>query len=994
MVMTASARIRESYDLLVCAGLILGLLLLVAAGARSADEQSMYQFALRLYEDGEYELALKQLEQLLAQYPGGKMVPDALFLMGSAYSNLGRYKQSCAVLERYTNDFKSGQRFCEALVLLGSNQERMGHYAQAEKTLASLLSQQGCSKQFEEAVAALAELFYVQGRLGDAIGYYERLFPQGYTGRINERLFEHYADALLRSSQLKKAKRAFKALSRKASDAAARARGLFSLAVCDYLLGDYKESEKLFSKYLRKFPNSDRSRASKFGVIWSVFKQKDYERAASLLGEYQSGMESQIAFASSVIDARVAMARGDYDGAQQMLLGLLQNDPAAADPVFRRELKLLVATCREAMGEYREAVSTYREMLAQQRSARMRYELRFRLAKALLEAGEVSSANMQAEQLVSDEPFGQHTAECKLLLARASRAQKEVGEALERYRSIWLAEKASPLAAQARLEAADMLIECGRAADAIPILGSMPKPGNLPLGLRQRTMFLLGKAFWAIKAYENSDATLERFLQRYPDSRLCPEAFRLRALSLLAIGNAKEALKCFEASDKAARLAPPAQATVLGTLRAFASLGQWQKCKSYLAQLRQTYRPDGLPSRQLDFWACFVKEKLHRYSKAAECFEKLAEEADDRDFGLLCLIEGARSLLKDEQPKEAARLLAGVTKGDWAWPYGPVAEEMLRKCWLALGDFKRSVACVGEFVDSEPGASLRIDRAYERVVQHYDDGEFSRAARIAKRYLRVYPNPALSGRLRLLLARSLFAQNRLGPAEDALRPLLAQQTEPRLRQLCLALMGDIFYRRGKPRKAIEFYAQLNPPVFERRDDEARLLFRIAEAYRKIGGPDEALRFYKRLVTGYGDILGMCREFVSVGDNLRKMGEFELAKKALSIVIADQSCEVRWVVEARFWLAYTLQQQRRYDEAILKYLNLVYTHTEEVSLPWVVSARANIGRCYEAKGQPQRAIAAYQKIIEKYPDTIWSKQARARIAELTSKAAKQQDNGKQ
>ena len=80
-------------NLLCLLGLVVILCTLTAQGY-SRDEASMYQFALRLYEDGQYELAAKQLEQLMEQYPSGRFMPDAVFLAGSAQENLGKFKEA------------------------------------------------------------------------------------------------------------------------------------------------------------------------------------------------------------------------------------------------------------------------------------------------------------------------------------------------------------------------------------------------------------------------------------------------------------------------------------------------------------------------------------------------------------------------------------------------------------------------------------------------------------------------------------------------------------------------------------------------------------------------------------------------------------------------------------------------------------------------------------------------------------------------------------
>jgi len=175
---------------------------LMATYAHSRDEASMYQFALRLYEDGEYQLAAKQLEQLMSQHPSGEFIADAIFLNGCAQDNLGNYKQATNSLHKYVTEFPSGERLCEAMVLLGTNQRRMGHYWMAEQTFKDLLEKSRCEKHHEEATAKLAELLFIQDRFKEAIEHYGELFLKGYSAQLGEPLYEHYAQSLLAVSEL------------------------------------------------------------------------------------------------------------------------------------------------------------------------------------------------------------------------------------------------------------------------------------------------------------------------------------------------------------------------------------------------------------------------------------------------------------------------------------------------------------------------------------------------------------------------------------------------------------------------------------------------------------------------------------------------------------------------------------------------------------------------------------------------------------------------
>lgn len=953
----------------------------------------MYHFALRLYEDGEYQLSVKQLEQLISQYPSGELLSDAIFLMGCSHDNLGNYEAAVDYLQRYVADFSAGDRYCEAMVLLGTNQRRMGHYTIAEQTFRSLLDGERCKKQHEEASAKLAELLFVQERFKEALTYYRRLFPKGYEKQHGLTLFQHYAHALLATSELKEAQEAFGTLEKKAKDGETQAYSLFHLGVVSYLSGDFEKSQQQFTSLLEKFPRAAQATDATLGIVWSVYKQKDHERAASLLGQRQAKKEASFEAADRAIDALEAGALGELDRGISILKDLLEGDLELTRE-NRRDISMQVAEWQEAAGEPLAAIGTLQALLSEDIGSETRYEVRFRLAGYMLGARRVADAETLLQEIAEEDPFGPHIAECLLLLARASRVRMDFEEAIKRYRSVALSFKDAPVSAEATVECAEMLLDNSRAMDAIPLLNSMLNEGSLEPAIKERAQFSLCRCFYAIKAFENCEASLEQFLKDYPKTSLLYQALVLRGQALRAIGSEKESLKALQEAEAALTSRPPAEGMVLGLLLVRRSMDQLQRCASYLSDVRGSFNWSPEFSRILDFWGCFISRERGDQRDAGKCFQNLAQGSADTDFASLCYAEAARSGFDAKKFDDAAEYLSEMVAADLSWPYSAVADENLRKALVMEGKYEASLDAVSEFREHEPGAFLAMDRAYNQAKADFDEGKFRAAARVLKRQIKSYPGSSSLHKSRLLLARVRMAQNKLGAAEDVLSPVLADElAESREKQLASALMGDTWYRRGKSRQAVEHYSKLHHPVLDDRAEEAQLLYRIGNAYRTLDNADRALAYYKRLVTGYEDLKGLCAEFVAVGDNLRKMREFELARKALGIVISDEGCSARFLVEAQFWFAYTLQQEGSFDNAILKYLDLVYTFTEEDAVPWVASARANVGECYEAKGDLDEALRAYQKIVSRYPGTRWSEQAEARIARIREMRMSEQGGAK-
>ncbi|MBN2208163.1 MAG: tetratricopeptide repeat protein [Candidatus Coatesbacteria bacterium] len=974
---------------------LLGCLLVVALTAtyaHSQDEASMYQFARRLYEDGEYQLAAKQLAQLISKYPSGEFIADAIFLNGCAQDNLGNYKEASSWLSRYITEFPSGPRLCEAMVLLGTNQRRMGHYSLAEQTFRDLLKKGRCEKQTEEATAKLAELLFIQDRFQEAIEHYGKLFLKGYSAQLGEALYEQYAQSLLAVSELDRARNAFKTLTEKSKNREIKARSLFNEAVTDYLAGDFKQSEKLFSSLLENFPNMDSATSASLGKIWSVYRQKDYQRAAAMLGDRQSRKEADFRLAERTVDAWENAALGDYDAAIRALRTILDEDrPIGAET--RQDILQLIATWFEAKGDNLMAAAACEEMLALNTGSERRYENRFLLARNLLLGKELNRAETLFGELIEEDPFGPRIEECYLMLARASRMRMDSDQAVERYRSVSRSFPDSPVATEAELECAETLLEQGQPMEALPLLNSLRTRAGLTPELAERTQIALCRGLYAAKAFENCEASAESFVKNHPCSRYLSEALMLRGLSLRAIGSTKEALRTLEASRGEYLKRPPDKELLVGTLLACRSLSDFGKCASYVSELKKSHTLDAELSRILGFWDCYITRERGSAKEGGECFKELAHRCGDQDFASLCYVEASRCSGSLKRPANTAGYLSELISLEPGWPFVLLGQEGLRKALLEEGEAKKSLSAIAEFLEHEPGAFLEIARVQKEAQTAFNEGKPKNAARLVRKLIEANPESQLLYDSRLLLAQVNVAMKKFGAAEDALSPILSNDNvPPRVAQQSLALMGDIWYQRQKPRNAVERYKKLNHPVCDSRKEEALLLFRIGETYRQLGEQERAFEYYKTIVDDYENERGMCKELVVIGDNLRKMGRFELAQSALGMVIADDSCEVRYAVEAKFWFAHTLQEQKQFDEAILKYLDLSYTYTQEEAVPWVVSARANVGECYEAKGDYEEAIRVYQKIVEKYPGSLWSTQAQSRIDRIRERNAATDSEG--
>lgn len=90
-----------------------------------------YNGDLDLYKQGQYDSAATGLKSFVDKYPRDKLVPDAVYLLGEAYTKLGRHREAAEQYLRLSTDFSKAPRAPDALLRLGMSLNAMGVKEQA-----------------------------------------------------------------------------------------------------------------------------------------------------------------------------------------------------------------------------------------------------------------------------------------------------------------------------------------------------------------------------------------------------------------------------------------------------------------------------------------------------------------------------------------------------------------------------------------------------------------------------------------------------------------------------------------------------------------------------------------------------------------------------------------------------------------------------------------------------------------------------------------------
>jgi tol-pal system protein YbgF len=122
----------------------------------SQNEKALYETALELIRNRQYDLAITQLQAVITQYPAGDFTANAYYWLGEVYAAKPEpdYEQARQALSQVIAFFPENRKVPDAAFKLGKVYHLMGDCVRAEDQLREVIEQHG-----GKSVAKLAESY-------------------------------------------------------------------------------------------------------------------------------------------------------------------------------------------------------------------------------------------------------------------------------------------------------------------------------------------------------------------------------------------------------------------------------------------------------------------------------------------------------------------------------------------------------------------------------------------------------------------------------------------------------------------------------------------------------------------------------------------------------------------------------------------------------------------------------------------------------------------
>jgi tol-pal system protein YbgF len=111
-----------------------------APAASPEQEQTAYQKAFDLLKDGRYDDAIAAFNDMLSNYPNGKLTDNAQYWLGEAHFAARRFREAGQEFSKVIDNFPQSSKVPDAMLKLGFSYYELGDWAKARDSLEQLMA--------------------------------------------------------------------------------------------------------------------------------------------------------------------------------------------------------------------------------------------------------------------------------------------------------------------------------------------------------------------------------------------------------------------------------------------------------------------------------------------------------------------------------------------------------------------------------------------------------------------------------------------------------------------------------------------------------------------------------------------------------------------------------------------------------------------------------------------------------------------------------------
>ena len=521
------------------------------------DENSHFELAQRIYNDGLYADAAREYKQFIINFPTSKRLPDATLRVGQSHARAEQYDRALEAFQQFIDRYpthievgsamraradalsqlgeytRSGAAYRDVhaaypastnapqdLLSAGVNYHKGGALPEAGAAYRQLATQYPKSPLINEATFNLGRVLLEESRAEEALAQFRTLAEHpGPTKRKPDALLEMGNIALSRDN-LPEAERIFANLRARYPATPAAQNSHLILGAWHAGKNDWARAEKTYNNALATIPNNTRLQQAMLG---SANAKRKLGKNESALQRYASFLR---AYPKSPFHAHALLGYGrafadlkNYRNALDAFKNLQEKYPDADVSI---QAYGDIGNLWRALGTHQKALSAYQTYLTRIQSPSEKANARLHIAQLCEDLHWYDLAAENYRTLINS-TIAHYAAEGQYGLARVFEKTGDPALALREYRT-YIKNHADASHAETAERRIQLLTEFGTTTDRdrtwLELLANLPGIADDP-----HTQFILGKTLYNQKHYNRAITHLEAALAWHTYGRGMPRPY-------------------------------------------------------------------------------------------------------------------------------------------------------------------------------------------------------------------------------------------------------------------------------------------------------------------------------------------------------------------------------------------------------------------------------------------------------------------------------------
>ena len=499
-------------------------------------DHSLYYSAYIDYDSGDYASAKRKFSQLQHSDAYSRLAP--YYLLQIEYRE-GNYPYVVRVGEELVPASSASQQ-TELQRLIAESYFRMNNYSKAVDVMRRYASSGGAMGREENYI--LGYSLYRAGRYNEAAEALRKVC--GADDALTQNASYHLADCYVKAGDKQAAADAFAMASNDAFDAKIAEDALFNYGKLQYELGGgtFSEAVNVLTRYIEKYPSSERTDEARELLIAAYFNSNNYENAYHAIKALPNPDSSIRAALQKITYFRAleAYTEGDAVRAQELLD---ESMAIGISPKFGALALFWSGEIAYGEGDYERASQMYTKYIERAPKSEREYKMAlYNRGYAGFSTGDIPSARRDFTSFLSLRPErDRYRADALNRRGDTEYASREFAAAAKTY------SEAEALGTVERYysqyQRALALGMAGRTDDKIAGLKAIVEADRGDYA--DDAAYELGRTYIALERYADGAKVLDEFVKRYPNSADCNPALLDLGLAYLNLGDSDRALQYY-----------------------------------------------------------------------------------------------------------------------------------------------------------------------------------------------------------------------------------------------------------------------------------------------------------------------------------------------------------------------------------------------------------------------------------------------------------------